>query len=45
VQGDLDAIAWIVEHPDTAGAQINARLAADTGKGLSDAVLTRALAQ
>lgn len=44
VKGDLDAIAWIADHPDTAPAEINAKLTADTGKGLSDAVLERALA-
>ena len=44
VKGNLDAIGWIASHADTAPAEINAKLTADTGKGLSDAVLTRALA-
>lgn len=43
VQGNLDAIAWINDNPDTVGAEINAKLTADAGKGLSDEVLARAL--
>lgn len=43
VKGNLDAIAWIGDNPDTVGAEINKKLTADAGKGLSDAVLARAL--
>ncbi len=43
VKGNLDAIAWIGDNPATAGAEINKKLTADTGKGLSDAVIARAL--
>lgn len=43
VTGNLDAIAWITDNPATVGTEINAKLTADTGKGLSDAVLARAL--
>jgi len=44
VKGDLDAIAWLGAHTAQAASAINAKLKADTGKGLSDAVLARALA-
>ncbi|MBF4461217.1 MULTISPECIES: ABC transporter substrate-binding protein [unclassified Rathayibacter] len=43
VQGNLDAIAWLGAHPDTAATEINARLQADTGAPLSDEVIARAL--
>ncbi|KRA24801.1 sulfonate ABC transporter substrate-binding protein [Microbacterium sp. Root61] len=43
VQGNLDAIKWLADNPDDAAAAINAQLTVDAGKGLSDAVLARAL--
>lgn len=43
VQGELDAIAWIDDNPDTVGAEINKKLTADTGKPLGDDVIARAL--
>jgi len=43
VQGDVDAIAWIQDNRTDAATAIDARLKADTGKGLPDAVLARAL--
>jgi NitT/TauT family transport system substrate-binding protein len=43
VRGNLDAVAWIDANPDSAGVAINAQLAMDAGKPLSDAVIARAL--
>ena len=43
VQGDVDAIAWLNENKSTAANAINEKLKADSGKGLSDAVLRRSL--
>lgn len=41
--GHLDALAWLDEHAADAATTINAKLAADTGKPLDDAVIARAL--
>jgi NitT/TauT family transport system substrate-binding protein len=43
VQADVDAIAWLNGHKSTAASAINDKLKADSGKGLSDAVLARSL--
>jgi NitT/TauT family transport system substrate-binding protein len=43
VQGDVDAIAWLNDNKAKAASAINAKLKSDAGKGLSDAVLARAL--
>ncbi|GAA5036472.1 ABC transporter substrate-binding protein [Microbacterium fluvii] len=43
VQGNLDAIAWLGDNADDAAEEINAKLEADTGKPLDDAVIDRAL--
>jgi NitT/TauT family transport system substrate-binding protein len=43
VQGDVDSIAWLNGHKSENASVINAKLTADTGKGLSDAVLDRSL--
>lgn len=43
VQGNVDSVAWLNANKDAAPAAINAQLVADTGKGLSDAVLARSL--
>ncbi len=43
LRGHVDAINWLNKYPDKAGAVINARIAADTGKSLSDAVIASAL--
>jgi aliphatic sulfonates family ABC transporter substrate-binding protein len=44
IQGEVDAINWLTENPDDAADVINARIAADTGKGLADDVIASALA-
>ncbi|MET0854198.1 MAG: ABC transporter substrate-binding protein [Microterricola sp.] len=41
--GHAQSVAWLNENPSEAGAVINAKLAADTGKSLSDPVIERAL--
>nr|WP_242616480.1 ABC transporter substrate-binding protein [Microterricola gilva] len=41
--GHAASVAWLNEHPSEAGAVINAKLAADTGKSLPDPVIARAL--
>ncbi|SDK67145.1 NitT/TauT family transport system substrate-binding protein [Cryobacterium psychrotolerans] len=41
--GHTASVAWLDGHADEAGAVINARLAADTGKPLPGAVIERAL--
>lgn len=43
VAGHAASVAWLDEHADEAADVINARLTADAGKGLSDAVIDRAL--
>ncbi len=43
LRGHLDALAWLDENADQAASAINAKLTADTGKALDDAVITRAL--
>jgi len=44
VAGHAASVAWLTTHPGEAATVINAKLTADTGKGLEDAVLNRALA-
>lgn len=44
VAGHTASVGWLTDHPDEAAAVINKKLTEDTGKGLSDAVITRALA-
>lgn len=43
LEGHVAAVEWISEHPDEVAGVINEKLEADTGKTLSDEVLTRAL--
>ncbi|GGI46652.1 NitT/TauT family transport system substrate-binding protein [Agromyces flavus] len=43
VAGHVASVDWLAENPDAAADVINARLTADAGKGLSDAVIDRAL--
>ena len=43
LQGHTASVAWLNEHKSKAAAVINQKLAADTGKPLSDAVINRAL--
>ncbi len=43
LRGHLDALDWLADHPGQAAEAINAKLAADTGKPLSDPVIDRAL--
>ncbi|MBM7502722.1 ABC transporter substrate-binding protein [Agromyces aurantiacus] len=43
VAGHAASVTWLDENPDAAADVINARLTADAGKGLSDAVIDRAL--
>ena len=43
LDGHVASVAWLDEHADEAADVINARLEADAGKGLSDAVIDRAL--
>lgn len=43
VAGHAASVAWLDENADAAADVINARLTADAGKGLSDAVIDRAL--
>ncbi|MWB99781.1 ABC transporter substrate-binding protein [Agromyces seonyuensis] len=43
LEGHLAALGWLAEHPDEAAGVINAKLEADTGKGLEPAVIDRAL--
>ena len=43
IAGHAASVAWLDENPDVAADVINARLEADAGKGLSDAVIDRAL--
>jgi NitT/TauT family transport system substrate-binding protein len=43
VAGHTASVDWLTGHPDEAAAVINAKLAADTGKPLPDAVIARAL--
>ena len=43
VAGHAASVAWLDDNADAAADVINARLTADAGKGLSDAVLDRAL--
>jgi NitT/TauT family transport system substrate-binding protein len=43
LEGHIASIAWINDNPGEAPAAINAALEAETGRGLGDAVLTRAL--
>jgi NitT/TauT family transport system substrate-binding protein len=43
VAGHAASVAWLDENADEAADVINARLTADAGKGLSDAVIDRAL--
>lgn len=43
LQGHVDSIQWIADHPDEVADVVNEKLTADTGKALSDAVIDRAL--
>ncbi|MFK4729948.1 ABC transporter substrate-binding protein [Agromyces mediolanus] len=43
VEGHADAVRFIADEPAQAAADLNAKLAADTGKPLDEAVLARAL--
>ena len=43
LEGHLASLAWLDEHADEAPAVINAALEAETGKPLSDEVITRSL--
>ncbi|TAL43623.1 MAG: ABC transporter substrate-binding protein [Salinibacterium sp.] len=43
VQGNVDAVDWLNDNPADAGTVINKRITADTGKGLSNDVIARAL--
>ncbi|MFC5791174.1 ABC transporter substrate-binding protein [Agromyces tardus] len=43
IAGHVASVDWIAANPDEAATVINARLDADTGKPLSDAVIERAL--
>lgn len=43
VAGHAASVAWLDDNADAAADVINARLTADAGKGLSDAVIDRAL--
>lgn len=43
VAGHVASVDWLAANPDAAADVINARLTADAGKGLSDAVIDRAL--
>jgi NitT/TauT family transport system substrate-binding protein len=44
VAGHAASVAWLTTHPDEAAAVINTKLTADTGTGLADDVINRALA-
>lgn len=41
--GHVASVTWLADNPGEAAHVINAQLTADTGKALSDAVITRAL--
>jgi NitT/TauT family transport system substrate-binding protein len=43
LEGQVAAIDWISANPGDAASKINARITADTGKALADAVISRAL--
>lgn len=43
LQGHIAAVQWIADNPDDAPGAINDALVAETGKGLDDAVIARAL--
>ena len=43
VAGHSASVDWLTAHPDESAAVINKKLVEDTGKGLSEAVITRAL--
>jgi len=43
VAGNAASVDWLEKNPADAATAINARLTADSGKGLSDAVIARAL--
>lgn len=43
LRGHVGALAWLADNPGAASAEINAKLAADTGKPLDDDVIERAL--
>jgi len=43
VDGHAEAVRFLADEPERAAADLNAKLAADTGKPLDDAVLARAL--
>ena len=43
LQGHIESVDWIAEHPDEAPAVINDAIEAETGKPLADEVITRAL--
>ena len=43
VAGHAKSVDWLTAHPGQAASVINAKLTADTGKPLSDAVIARAL--
>jgi NitT/TauT family transport system substrate-binding protein len=43
LQAHVDSVNWIADNPDEVAGAVNAQLEADTGKALSDEVITRAL--
>ncbi|WP_395245078.1 ABC transporter substrate-binding protein [Agromyces sp. MMS24-K17] len=43
LEGHVASVAWLDEHADEAADVINAKLTEDTGKGLDEAVIDRAL--
>ncbi len=43
LEAHVDAVNWLNENPDDAASVINARIAADTGTALSEAVIASAL--
>src|SRR6478609_64677 len=43
LKAHVDSVQWIADHPDQVADVVNAQLEKDTGKGLSDAVIDRAL--
>ncbi len=43
LQAHVDSVKWIADNPDKVADAVNAQLTADTGKALSDDVITRAL--
>lgn len=43
LQAHVDSVQWIADNPTKVADAVNAQLTADTGKALSDEVITRAL--